>query len=64
MFEGCTLKYQQFINGTNDSVIVTYPPDSDGKSKTMCVPMNNDNTDYQDILEWAAIDGNNIEEAD
>jgi len=64
MFEGCTLKYQQFINGTNDSVIVTYPADSDGKSKTMCVPMNNDNTDYQDILEWAAIDGNTIEEAD
>ena len=28
------------------------------------VPINTANTDYQYILEWAAIDGNNIEEAD
>ena len=63
MFEGCTLKYQQFINGTNDSVIVTYPADSDGKVKTKCVPINNANADYQDILKWVE-EGNTIEEAD
>jgi hypothetical protein len=63
MFEGCTLKYQQFVNGTNDSVIVTYPADGDGKAKTMCVPMDNNNTDYQNILKWVE-DGNTIEEAD
>ena len=28
------------------------------------VPHATDNTDYQAILEWAAIDGNNIEDAD
>ena len=63
MFKGCTLKYQQFINGTNDSVTVTYPADSDGKVKIKCVPINNDNTDYQDILKWVE-EGNTIEEAD
>ena len=28
------------------------------------VPHATDNTDYQTVQEWAAIDGNNIEEAD
>ena len=32
--------------------------------KTSCVPLNTANTDYQAILEWAAIDGNTIAEAD
>ena len=31
--------------------------------KTLLVPMDNDNTDYQAILEWVA-DGNTIEDAD
>ena len=30
----------------------------------MHVPKDEANTDYQRILEWAAIDGNNIEDAD
>ena len=30
---------------------------------TSSVPMDEDNTDYQDILKWVA-DGNTIEEAD
>tara|TARA_E500000318_G_scaffold25000_1_gene25010 strand:+ start:1218 stop:1400 length:183 start_codon:yes stop_codon:yes gene_type:complete len=30
----------------------------------MHVPKDEANTDYQRIQEWAAIDGNNIEEAD
>ncbi len=28
------------------------------------IPMKEVNADYQDLLKWAAIDGNNIEEAD
>jgi len=28
------------------------------------IPMKEANTDYQNLLKWAAIDGNNIEEAD
>jgi len=28
------------------------------------VPMVNDNSDYQSVLKWAAIDGNTIAEAD
>ena len=31
---------------------------------TISVPINEDNSDYQEILEWAKIDGNNIEAAD
>ena len=54
MFEGCKLKYHQYIKGVNDSVSVTYPADGDGKAKTLFVPMNNDNTDYQNILAWVA----------
>jgi hypothetical protein len=30
----------------------------------MSIPMKEVNTDYKELLEWAAIDGNNIEEAD
>ena len=28
------------------------------------VPINTENSNYQEILEWAAIDGNTISEAD
>ena len=42
-------------------VNVTYPEGS--KIKQMSVPINEENTDYQNILQWVA-DGNTIEEAD
>ncbi len=29
-----------------------------------CVPLNEENSDYQQIQEWAKIDGNTIQEAD
>ena len=29
-------------------------------NRTRIVPLDPDNTDYQEIQEWAAIDGNNI----
>ena len=37
---------------------VTYNDD-----KVWCVPLKEDNTDYQNVLEWVA-DGNTITEAD
>ena len=43
---------------------VTYPANGDGMVRVLSVPMNPDNTDYQDILEWEKIDGNTIEDAD
>ena len=63
MFENCTVKYQQYISGINDSVSVTYPPDDNGMVIGKSIPMNEENTDYQAILEWVA-EGNVIEEAD
>ena len=61
MFENCKLKYVKEMDGSNCAVQVNY---QDGSGKFMSIPMDTDNTDYQNILEWAAIDGNNIEEAD
>ena len=68
MFDNCTVKYHRNINsGIVDSVIVIYPTkkDKDGVDswKKLCIPMSEENTDYQEILEWVA-KGNTIEEAD
>jgi hypothetical protein len=38
--------------------------DSSGTKASLDIPMKEGNTDYQNLLKWAAIDGNNIEEAD
>ena len=66
MFEGCTIKYNSYT-GTDDddklktynvSVQITYP-----NRLVKSVPMNNENTDYQDILAWVA-EGNTIAAAD
>ena len=76
MFDNCTVKYHRNINsGIVDSVIVIYPTkkDKDGVDswKKLCVPMDEDNRHYKEILEWVAeVDengvskGNTIEEAD
>tara|TARA_R100000988_G_C3897543_1_gene115870 strand:- start:27 stop:224 length:198 start_codon:yes stop_codon:yes gene_type:complete len=65
MFEGCTIKKQKDPHTESVNVInITYPKNSDGMVKVLSVPINSANVDYQDILEWAAIDGNTIEEAD
>jgi len=62
MFENCTLKYVA-RDGINVSISVIYPEDNNGTTKKLSVPTNEDNTDYQNILQWVA-DGNTIEEAD
>ena len=68
MFDNCTVKYHKNIySNVVDSVIVTYPTkkDKDGVDswRKLCVPMEEDNRHYKDILEWVS-KGNTIEEAD
>jgi hypothetical protein len=61
MFENCTIKYNKdLITNENCSIQVIYPVD---KNRTLSVPLDPDNTTYQNILEWVA-EGNTIEEAD
>tara|TARA_R100001129_G_scaffold132583_1_gene94026 strand:+ start:662 stop:856 length:195 start_codon:yes stop_codon:yes gene_type:complete len=36
----------------------------DTNNQTSAIPNDPANSDYQEVLKWAAIDGNNIEEAD
>jgi hypothetical protein len=50
--------HKDIINGKNGSINCVI------NGQHCSVPMNEENTDYQAILEWAAIDGNTIEEAD
>jgi len=66
MFKDCTIKYNSYQGSDEDgkpktyncSVQIIFP---NGTMKS--VPMNNDNTDYQEILAWVA-EGNTIAEAD
>ena len=62
MFEGCTIKYNAF-DGVNQSVQITYPANADGIVFSSSVPINEENTDYQNILAWVA-EGNTIQEAE
>ena len=64
MFDNCTVKYfKDPVTNKNSSVTVIYPANENGISKAMSIPMNEDNTDYQNILAWVA-EGNTIQEAD
>ena len=63
MFENCTIKYKKdIVIDEVTSISVTYPV-IDGVAQHFTVPINPENTDYQNILEWVA-EGNTIEEAD
>jgi len=58
MFENCTIKYNKdLITNENCSIQVICP------DTTLSVPLDPDNTDYQNILKWVE-EGNTIEEAD
>ncbi len=62
-FTNATIKYKNGVDGTSNACIkVTYPP-VNGSIKSLSVPIDNDNTEYQEILAWVAA-GNTIEEAD
>ena len=64
MFKDCTIKYHKDpITNKNQCVMVTYPANENGISKAMSVPLDEENTDYQNILAWVA-EGNTIQEAD
>ena len=43
-----------------DEEFVSYQVTYVGTNRVKSVPLAEDNTDYQAIQEWAAIDGNNI----
>ena len=43
-----------------DGVFVSYQVTYINSNRIKSVPLDEDNTDYQAIQEWAAIDGNNI----
>jgi len=61
MFENCTVKYgKDMFLDKNVCVKIIY---TDGSHRELHIPMDNENTDYQKVLEWVA-DGNTIEEAD
>ena len=64
MFKDCTIKYNKdLITNKNCSIQVIYPNNEDGSHKELSVPLDEANTDYQNILQWVA-DGNPIQEAD
>ena len=48
-FEGCTIKYNKMYD-KNISVKIKHP----SWNYTIDCPINNENTDYQDVLEWVA----------
>ena len=53
-------KYIKDITGDNNSTVKVILQDD----TINWVPMNNDNSDYQAVLEWEAVDGNTIADAD
>ena len=61
-FIGKTVKYKNDSYGELSSIEIISAPNN-GSIEKICVPINEDNTDYQAILKWVA-DGNTIEEAD
>ena len=63
MFENCTVKYKKdIIIDEVTSISVTYPA-IDGVAQHFTVPINPENTDYQNNQKWVAA-GNVIQEAD
>ena len=62
-FTNATIKFYNSVDGTsNEGIRVTYPS-VNGSIKSLCVPIDNNNKDYQEILAWVA-EGNTIQEAD
>lgn len=62
MFENCVIKYNK-LEDIKVSIQIIYPPNSDGIVVHKSVPINEENTDYQEIMKWVE-KGNTIEEAD
>ena len=59
-FEGCTIKYNKCaMRDKTISIKIKHP----SWGYTIDCPLKEENTDYQDVLEWVAA-GNTIQEAD
>ena len=64
LINATSIKYFNNPDGSGSRTIeVTYPENADGSRKKLCVPIAEDNTEYQQIQEWVE-EGNTIEEAD
>jgi len=62
-YKDCEIKYITTSLATNDSIQIKYPANEAGERLMKCVPKDDNNSDYQDILAWVA-EGNTIQEAD
>ena len=60
MFENCTVKYGKDMFGEKNICVKIIYTDS---PRELHIPIDNENTDYQKVLEWVE-EGNTIEEAD
>tara|TARA_Y100000389_G_C17428972_1_gene501345 strand:- start:149 stop:352 length:204 start_codon:yes stop_codon:yes gene_type:complete len=61
-------QYVKNIDGENTSITLflsgAINNSSDDNTRMLSVPLNPNNTDYADILEWAKEDGNEIQAAE
>ena len=57
-------KYYKDATGTGKVVGISVTTPETSATHMVSVPISNDNSEYQEILEWAKIDGNDIEAAD
>ena len=54
-------KYKKAPDESNvSSIEVTF----NNSNRKLCVPINTQNTEYNELIEWEKIDGNTIEDAD
>tara|TARA_B100000902_G_scaffold374860_1_gene404241 strand:+ start:533 stop:718 length:186 start_codon:yes stop_codon:yes gene_type:complete len=60
-----TVKYKKVIDPMTDEVsCVRRWDDANDKVPTLLIPLDKNNTDYQEWQEWDAIDGNTTQDAD
>ena len=62
MFEGCTIKYGNDLNGVKKTVIIEYPAKEDGGRDVVAFPMNEGKRNYKMVLQWVEEGGVIIDE--
>ena len=62
MFENCIIKKSNNPEGVYSCIKIIYP-EVNGSQRIILVPLDEENTHYQDIQKWVA-EGNTIQEAD
>jgi len=64
MFENAkSIKYNKNFEGKKNAVNVIFNADTNGFERVLSIPIDDANTDYQEIQKWVA-DGNTIQEAE